>query len=96
MRTRHERELAWDELYQFNGEAESPPRSARRNSRALLTVVLLMIGSTFFLKGTLAANISLGSSNFEFGQGVQVLINPTHCHPDCGLCKCKWSRFFLF
>jgi hypothetical protein len=73
MRSRDEEQLAWDELYQFNVEAESPPRSPRKNSRALLTVVLLMIGSTFFLKGTLAANISLGSANFEFGQGVQVL-----------------------
>ncbi|CAB4617695.1 MAG: hypothetical protein F2602_00955 [Actinobacteria bacterium] len=73
MRARDEKEIAWDELYQFSGEPESPARSPRRNSRALLTFVLLMIGSTFFLKGTLAANISLGSSNFEFGQGVQVL-----------------------
>jgi hypothetical protein len=73
MRIRHESNLDWDELYQFNVEAESPPRSSRKNSRTLLTVVLLMIGSTFFLKGTLAANISLGSANFEFGQGVQVL-----------------------
>jgi hypothetical protein len=73
MRARHEKNLDWDELYRFNVEHEETPRPSRKNLRSLLAVVLLMIGSTFFLKGTLAANISLGSSNFEFGQGVQVI-----------------------
>ena len=101
MRARDEKEIAWDELYRFSGEPESRVRAPRKNSRALLTVVLLMIGSTFFLKGTLAANISLGSSNFEFGQGVQVLtacsgVTPLTVTPIADFANSRGAGSFYF
>ena len=73
MRKPKGQDLAWDELYQFEPEIERPHTPPRKNTRALLAVILMMIGSTFFLKGTFAGNISLNSAQVEFGQGVAIL-----------------------
>lgn len=66
-----ERDLAWDEVYRYESRLATPQK-VKKKSHALATFVLLIIGSSFFLKGTLAANISLGGGIVEFGQGVQV------------------------
>ena len=73
MRAPKEKDLAWDEVYQFEPEIERPNTPPRKNTRALLAVIMMMIGSTFFLKGTFAGNISLSSAQVEFGQGVSIL-----------------------
>lgn len=67
-----ESDLAWDEVYRYEPRPLAPKRMKKRSSHALATFVLLFIGSSFFLKGTLAANITLGGGIVEFGQGVQV------------------------
>jgi hypothetical protein len=64
-------DLAWDEVYRYEARP-ALVQKPKRKSRALATFVLLFIGSSFFLKGTLAANISLGGGVVEFGQGTQV------------------------
>ena len=67
-----EPDLAWDEVYRHEPRPTTPKKVKKRSSHALATFVLLFIGSSFFLKGTLAANITLGGGIVEFGQGVQV------------------------
>lgn len=66
-----ESDLGWDEVYRLEARLV-PVQKPRRKSHALATFVLLFIGSSLFLKGTLAANISLGGGVVEFGQGTQV------------------------
>jgi hypothetical protein len=67
----NEPDLAWDEVYRYDARP-AQVQKAKRKSHALATFVLLFIGSSFFFKGTLAANISLGGGVVEFGQGIQV------------------------
>lgn len=64
--------LAWDEVYRDNHRTSALATKPKKNSHLLATVVLLLIGSSFFLKSTVAANITLGGGIVEFGQGVQV------------------------
>jgi hypothetical protein len=72
MRFSDEAELAWDEVY-LNEPLPKIQRGKKRpKSPALLTFLLLIVGSTFFLKGTVAANVTLGNGLVEFGQGVQL------------------------
>lgn len=66
-----ERDLAWDEVYRVD-TPRLPRPPAKKSSHGLALLVLIFIGSSIFLKGTLAANITLGSGVVEFGQGVQV------------------------
>lgn len=67
-----EPDLAWDEVYRESPALKQVAKKPEKASRALATFVLLFIGSSIFLKGTLAANITLGSGIVEFGQGIQV------------------------
>jgi hypothetical protein len=67
-----ESDLAWDEVYRYEVRTAPPAKKPKKNSHLLATVVLLFIGSSFFLKSTVAANVTLGSGVVEFGQGVQV------------------------
>jgi len=71
MNQSQERDLSWDEVYRFESRPQVP-QQARKKPYALLIFVLILIGSSFFFKGTLAANITLGGGIVEFGQGVQV------------------------
>jgi hypothetical protein len=67
-----EPDLAWDEVYRYESRPESRLRKPKKNGHLLPTLILILIGSTFFLKGTVAANVNLGGGIVEFGQGVQV------------------------
>jgi branched-chain amino acid transport system substrate-binding protein len=46
----------------------------RRKLPALLAFLLLLVGGTYFVQTTLAANINLNSGPVEFGQGVTKLV----------------------
>jgi len=67
-----EPDLAWDEVYRYEPRPTAPAKKPKKNSHLLATVVLLLVGSSFFLKSTVAANVTLGSGVVEFGQGVRV------------------------
>lgn len=45
------------------------PKSKRR-SRGVLALVAVLIGASFYIQTTLAANVSLSSGSVEFGQGI--------------------------
>ena len=67
-----ESNLAWDEVYRDEPGPKQKLKKPQKNSYALASFLLLLVGSTFFLKSTVAANITLGGGIVEFGQGVQV------------------------
>jgi hypothetical protein len=66
-----ERDIAWDEVYLQDSRQTSSKRIGKK-PHSLAIFLLLFIGTSFFFKGTLAANITLGGGIVEFGQGVQV------------------------
>ena len=68
-----ESDLAWDELYRHEPGPKPKPKKPKKNSHLLASLVLLIVGSTFFVKGTVAANVTLGSGNVEFGQGIRLM-----------------------
>lgn len=50
--------------------AEIAPSPAKRKLSSILACLLLLVGSTYLVQTTLAANISLNSGPVEFGQGI--------------------------
>jgi hypothetical protein len=68
-----EPDLAWDEVYRDEPGPKPKPKKPKKNSHLLASLVLLIVGSTFFVKGTVAANVTLGSGNVEFGQGIRLM-----------------------
>ena len=68
-----ESDLAWDEVYRHEPGPKPKPKKPKKNSHLLASLVLLIVGSTFFVKGTVAANVTLGSGNVEFGQGIRLM-----------------------
>ena len=49
---------------------ESTPNPGKRKLSSILAFLLLLVGGTYLVQTTLAANISLNSGPVEFGQGV--------------------------
>ena len=49
---------------------ESTPNPVKRKLSSILAFLLLLVGGTYLVQTTLAANISLNSGPVEFGQGV--------------------------
>lgn len=72
MRDSNEPNLAWDEVYLVDAPRQVIKKPRNRNYRGAFSLLLLILLSSTFLKGTLAANISLGGGIVEFGQGVQL------------------------
>jgi hypothetical protein len=50
--------------------AEFAPSPAKRKFSSILAFLLLIVGGTYFVQTTLAANINLNSGPVEFGQGI--------------------------
>ncbi len=49
---------------------EVAPSSGKRKLSSILAFLLLLVGGTYFVQTTLAANINLNSGPVEFGQGI--------------------------
>ena len=59
------------EILKFENSAPAPRKSAPKKSNLKSLAGLATVAAVAVLGSTLAANISLGSSSIEFGQGVQ-------------------------
>ena len=59
------------EILKFENSAPAPRKSAPKKSNLKSLAGLATVAAVAVLGSTLAANISLGSSSLEFGQGVQ-------------------------
>ena len=59
------------EILKFDNSAPAPRKSAPKKSNLKSLAGLATVAAVAVLGSTLAANISLGSSSIEFGQGVQ-------------------------
>jgi hypothetical protein len=59
------------EILKFENSAPAPRKSAPKKSNFKSLAGLATVAAVAVLGSTLAANISLGSSSLEFGQGVQ-------------------------